>query len=453
MIKKAKGYHNDVNVNQKYYPMQAINNSGKYLEQDIVQYQDSQNIQKLSTLEREVIQYKDSINNQISYLLQGAQKQQFKCEKDLNTYQKYTLDCLKSIKFLDEYLRDKLENKDFIECMSENGKLNGQFNQRLKQKDNYFGFYEDYAEFSQNGVFKLQTAQISSNEQFIAICSENQLQLWDLISKSIFNTFSFQDEITAVNFCYNTNDLSVGNVKGIIQLIQDFKMDPINLKTHKRQINYLIYRSISKVISCSEDQTIKISDMQRVIVIYSINYICTCFSGFDFSESQNFIIAPNSGFASIWSCEQRVEKIRSQKIYDNEQIIFIQLILSQDSRKVIVNLYNLNNILILKIDLLNQRILLINTINTQSSAFNIQFCLADNTILYIANGYYKLVNIEKPGLPIVGIRFSESDRPFLNTQVNSLNYLISFYGNKVLISKRQWNDRLQQSECEFDFEL
>ena len=80
----------------------------------------------------------------------------------------------------------------------------------------------------------------------------------------------------------------------------------------------------------------------------TINYKCSCFSGFDYSYSHKFIIAPNNfSYLSIWDCTSGQEIIT--KTLDNEEDQFIAIQLSSDSKKVLVNLFKLYTILLFEI--------------------------------------------------------------------------------------------------------
>ena len=56
----------------------------------------------------------------------------------------------------------------------------------------------------------------------------------------------------------------------------------------------------------------------------TINYKCSCFSGFDYSYSHNFLIAPNnSKYLSIWNCFSGKEIVTKSFEFEEDRFISI----------------------------------------------------------------------------------------------------------------------------------
>ena len=71
----------------------------------------------------------------------------------------------------------------------------------------------------------------------------------------------------------------------------------------------------------------------------TIDYKCSCFSGFDYSYCQNFLIAPNNKkYLSIWDGSSGKEIITKSLGFEEDRFISIQL--SSNSKQALVNLFN-----------------------------------------------------------------------------------------------------------------
>ncbi|KAM3129906.1 WD repeat-containing protein 64 [Paramecium bursaria] len=393
-----------------------------------------------------ILQYKI---DQLVYMVQMAYKQN-QDKESVNNCARKCLNCLQQV---NDKIKEALDTHNIQQNV-----VNVFDSDRLPQSQDYFGYYQDYGEFPQvgelpqEGEFRqdrqvpqegefpkvrdlntIKTAQISPDEQHLVICSDYKLQIWNLNSKERINTIIYKNELSAFNF-YNDQLIAVGDCQGYISTIFNYNVRSIQHQIHKGEVYQILFKNMKQVISNSRDNTIKITDLVQGKLIIKINYILSGFSGFDYNKFNNIIIAPNDDFISIWKSDYQYESLKSVKLFDRECISFIQAIFSTDGNKAIISLRDYGKIVILEINMDRKQISILKEIDIDKSTYNISYCLKDQAILYTTRRYYELFNIEQPEKKI-GTLFGYSNIPFLNKQLDSLNFLVKIYGCQIELIK------------------
>ncbi|KAM3145068.1 hypothetical protein pb186bvf_002743 [Paramecium bursaria] len=294
----------------------------------------------------------------------------------------------------------------------------------------------------------------SIQDRFLACCYNNTIALFDMVKQQDISKIIHQRKITAIKY-YEDESLNfiVGDIDGFIALYNSHSLEQLQEnELHRQTICQIFIKDNSKIFTSSLDNTIKLTNIIKFEILLTIIQTCSCFSGFDYSNQNNFLIAPNNlSFLSIWDGSTGQEIITKSLDFEEDQFIAIQL--SSDSKQVLVNLFKLYTILLFEIKYDLKELLLIKEIELHHSVekcINFQWCLDDTSFIYFHQSSFEIRSLEQKNIPLIFQEFINTrenyylERGFVNKLNKDLNYLVAIFDDEVQIYKK----RKQRSQCQ-----
>ncbi|KAM3140783.1 hypothetical protein pb186bvf_007010, partial [Paramecium bursaria] len=260
------------------------------------------------------------------------------------------IQCLEQIEQLNLFIDENLKlinqvngNEEIIQfyCCEE-VKILEQFqdfqDQRFELKEQYildYGSDENYAHE------EISAFQQSPNQILLACCQYKTITIWNLLQNIKINEITHQRFIQSITFYDDSNNFIIGDDKGVITKFTSYckKSQPsLSYQVHQASIIQMIIKLKDQIYSCSTDNSIRLSDLSQNKILLIINNCFGCQSGFEYSQKEKVIIAPNNKQQLILWDEISGKELANSNLQIQETE-FISICLSDAQDKILVNLF------------------------------------------------------------------------------------------------------------------
>ncbi|KAM3130171.1 hypothetical protein pb186bvf_017774 [Paramecium bursaria] len=286
--------------------------------------------------------------------------------------------------------------------------------------------------FLKGGV---ESFDISKDWQYLAVSqSLKQLVIWDLMTDIKLFEHKHQKQISAIRISNDKSQIYFGDESGLVSCLLLSAQISWQNQVHNKQVYYIQEIQKNQIITSSQDNRIILTDISSTYSIWIINYICPCFSGFDISENNQLIVAPNSKAFSIWNVTNGQEVTKFE--YFMKENRFIQVLFSQNMNYLLVGLGQSKTVLMF--DLLHPevKLQLRKEILFRAFIYNISWCFSDKVMLVNSERCFQFRTAEDAQL----IKEYLIYEPYylLHKQEQKGERIIFSHSFKMFICKRAW---------------
>ncbi|KAM3144833.1 hypothetical protein pb186bvf_003142 [Paramecium bursaria] len=203
-------------------------------------------------------------------------------------------------------------------------------------------------------------------EQNINVCrfTDDSKQLFVGQGQGFLSQYNFQDNISQV-FLQKVHDLGILNIlltkehiytssvdKTIIKMIITTKQKLFQIQAHDQRIDGICFDSLnSKLITCSEDRSIKVWDQNGQLIIHESNAHENSINQVQISKQQ-LISLDNNNTICLWQINYQTKKLRKiNQLYDSNGIFNISVLQDHFIRTIsknLVKIYNISSLLLIK---------------------------------------------------------------------------------------------------------
>ncbi|KAM3140851.1 hypothetical protein pb186bvf_007078 [Paramecium bursaria] len=324
---------------------------------------------------------------------------------------------------------------------------------QFEEQESYeFEFDGQECEFHEDDDYVYESINAfdqSPNNKFLVCCQYKTLSIWNICDHQIVNKIEYFRIISALTYCDNSDDFILGDKEGFIVKFDTSSkgQQPKQIfKVHQSTVCKIIIRDINSFYSSSTDNSIKLSDISNNNTLLVIQNNFSCFSGFDYSSKENFLISPKNNQEVVIYDSKNGEQITGVNISIQENE-FINIQLSQNNNKALVNLFGQRKILLIDININLKLVQIQKQMNLEGQCYRLSWCLNDQAFAYLITGNFLVRYFGKMSFPLILKNYITQEQfqhqqPQINKFDFSLDHLIISLQNFIYIYQKENQDQI-----------